>query len=105
MAHNYFVTAAALGLCVLISACATSTSAPPSGEERQPFSGFLSDYTKLKPAPDGGGALSWRDPAIDFSQYHKILLDPIQVSLQDNAGYKTIDPTELKVLVRMISQG
>lgn len=105
MAHNYFVIAVALELCVLISACATSTSAPPSGEQRQPFSGFLSDYTKLKPAPDGGGALSWRDPAIDFSQYHKILLDPIQVSLQDNAGYKTIDPTELKVLVRMISQG
>ena len=60
--------------------------------------GFLSDYSKL--APEGGDspAFKYRDAAVDFSKYDKLLVDRIQIWVKEDAEYKGIDPTVLKEL-------
>ncbi len=62
------------------------------------YSGFLSDYTKLAPAPDSSEAMSWRKPGFDFKAYDKILIERLTFFYHDQAEYKGIDPTELKAL-------
>jgi len=62
------------------------------------YSGFLSDYSMLKPAPDGSEAMSWRKPGVDFKAYDKIIVERLNFFYNDDADYKGIDPTELKAL-------
>jgi hypothetical protein len=68
------------------------------------YSGFLSDYSKLAPAPDGSEAMSWRKPGVDFKAYDKILIERLTFFYHDQADYKGIDPTELKALADYFSQ-
>ncbi|MBP1748510.1 MAG: hypothetical protein H6Q52_1049 [Deltaproteobacteria bacterium] len=60
--------------------------------------GFLSDYSQLKPSPDGTGAQVYIKPGADLKNYRKVLVDRIVVWYKDDADYKGIDPTELKAL-------
>lgn len=62
------------------------------------YSGFLSDYSMLKPAPDGSEAMSWRKPGVDFKTYDKIIIERLNFFYHEDADYKGIDPTELKAL-------
>jgi hypothetical protein len=62
------------------------------------YSGFLSDYSKLNPAPDGSDAMVWRKPGVDFKTYDKIIVERINFFYKDDAEYRGIDPTELKAL-------
>mgnify|MGYP003595648452 CR=1 FL=1 len=59
------------------------------------YSGFLSDYSKLQPAPDGSEAMSWRKPGVDFKAYDKIIVERLNFFYHEQADYKGIDPTEL----------
>ena len=61
-------------------------------------SGFLSDYSKLKPDPDNSGAEIWIKPEFRLKNYDKILLDSIIVWYKDKADYKGIDASKLKIL-------
>jgi len=81
-------------LFLLLAGCAT-TSKEASGPK---YSGFLSDYSKLQPDPDGSAAERYRNPAIDASKYNKVLLEKIMVSLKDDAQYKAVDPDALKAM-------
>ncbi len=60
--------------------------------------GFINDYTKLKPGGDGNAALVYVDPTVDFSQYDKIMFERVTVMLSPDADYKVIDPALLKEL-------
>jgi len=42
-------------------------------------SGFLGDYSQLKPGPDGGALLVYKNPASDIKRYDKVLLDPVAI--------------------------
>ncbi len=94
--------------CTLLSGCATDNAGSGGGvnvtvsdKTRLTQSGFLSDYTQLKPAAWGDGIECWRDPRIDAKNYDKLLLSRIVVSLappKDNKAEQTIDPSDLKTL-------
>jgi len=81
---------------------ASSKPEIPAPETKQlsgyKYSGFLSDYSMLKPAPDGSNAMAWRKPGVDFKTYDKIIVERINFFYKDDAEYKGIDPTELKAL-------
>lgn len=74
----------------------------PAPETRQlsgyKYSGFLSNYSMLKPAPDGSDAMSWRKSGVDFKTYDKIIVERLNFFYKEDADYKGIDPTELKAL-------
>ena len=60
--------------------------------ERQPltFSGFLDNYSGIRPAPDESGAWVYRKPGLDFKPYTKIMLDPLVIWPSVNSSYKGI---------------
>jgi hypothetical protein len=43
------------------------------------YSGFLGDYSILKPGPDGGARLVYDNPDADLKSYDKILLEPVTI--------------------------
>ena len=43
------------------------------------FSGFLEDYSGFRPAPDGGGAWTYRKPGTNLKPYTKIMIDPLVI--------------------------
>jgi Protein of unknown function (DUF3313) len=51
-----------------------------SGEQPPPIqtSGFLGDYSQLKPGNEGQSALVYINPNAQWSKYTKVILDPVQ---------------------------
>ncbi len=64
----------------------------------QKYSGFLGDYSGMKPIEEGSETERYRKPDVDLAKYDKILLDRILVWFKEDSEYKGIDPTELKGL-------
>ncbi len=60
-----------LGSLVAFAACAGTAGVEPSG--------FLDDYTQLKPGRADQAQLVYIDPEADFSPYEKVLIDPVVV--------------------------
>jgi hypothetical protein len=66
-------------------------------QNQQPVnSGFLSDYSKLKPAKDREGVRSWVSPSGQNRGSNKIMLRPLEVVVAPGAEYKGIQPDALK---------
>ncbi len=80
-------------LFLLLTGCASTKEA--SGLK---YSGFLSDYSQLKPEFEGSGALKYVNPQTDMKKYDKFILERIIVWLKDDAEYKGIDPDEMKAM-------
>ena len=94
---------------VFLSGCATDNSSltgsgtgiTATDPARLTRSGFLSDYTRLKPTPWGAGIECWREAKLDAKNYDKVLVSRIVVSLaapKNGAAPQTIDPSDLKTL-------
>ena len=62
-------------------------------------SGFLSDYSQLKPSKIVKGAMDYRNPRRSLAKYNKFILEPYRVYFAANADGIGIDPAELKNLV------
>jgi len=91
-----------LCLCLLLGACASNPGGSSSGSR---YSGFLDDYSRLRPVANDPPAMSWIDPTVDFSRYDKVLLERIQVVLNtDASGYQAVDPAELAVLTEYFQE-
>ena len=101
-------------LCALVAVglggCKTYEAALGAGENvtaidsaRLTQSGFLTNYSKLKPVAAMQGIECWRDTRFDPKKYKKIQIAPIVVSLtapKDSKDGKvpTVDPADLKQL-------
>jgi len=64
---------AAVMLLTLLG-CGTTRQARDVGS---PGSGFLGDYSRLRPAPDNGALLAYENPAANLKTYDKIILEPL----------------------------
>lgn len=61
-------------------------------------SGFLNDYSQLKPGADDEAALVYVKPGANFEPYSKIMFERIVVSLSPSSESRELDPTILKEL-------
>ena len=52
----------------------------------------------LQPGPPGGAKMRWLKPGVDFSKYHRLMLDPVVFFFSPDSEYKGMDPQELKGL-------
>ena len=59
---------------VLVSGCAPTTRAPSIEE-----SGFLGNYSILKPGAKDEAQRLYRKPGVDWASYKNILLDPVTI--------------------------
>jgi len=87
-------------LCILaLAAGCQSSSTSSSGEApaqngETKFSGFLGDYSQLRPAPDREGVLLYVDKSASYQPYTKVMFEPVQVLVTPNPEYQ-IPPEEL----------
>ncbi len=78
---------------ITLMAIASCASSPP------PRSGFLADYSNLKPDRYGNPHLLWWEkPDFDWKRYRRLMLDPIVVVYHPEAKNKEIRPDDLKRL-------
>jgi hypothetical protein len=75
--------------CGLLVGCQAHKASP---------SGFLDDYSKLKPNPVVEDALYYQDPSRSLREYDKFMLDPVIVHFAPNAKGTAVDPAKLKTL-------
>lgn len=75
-----------LVLCTLLIGCASG------GMKDVRKSGFIDDYSMLKPGGDDRAALVYINPDVDFKPYTKIMFERVTVMLSADADYKGIDP-------------
>lgn len=68
----------ALVSSVLLSGCASNTKVTT-----EKYSGFLSDYSILKPAPDDKDTLAYLTPNIDWKKYNSVMIDKVLVITPD----------------------
>lgn len=68
------VALGALAVAGLLSGCGETMQA-----RKVAPSGFLGDYSQLKPGAEGEAKLVYVNQQVDFRQYNKIMLDPIKV--------------------------
>jgi hypothetical protein len=71
-------------------------------QARQPpdASGFLDDYSLLRPGKRGDVAFVYRDPAADWTSYDKVLLEPVTLW---RSGRNSLDPVPEGDLLRLIA--
>ncbi len=65
---------AALFLAGTVAGCATTQEVPV---QKSSLSGFLGDYSKLTPGGKDQTSLRYINPAAQWTQYNKILLEPV----------------------------
>ena len=82
--------------CIALALVAGNAGAQDKGGAKQQNSGFLSDYSKLAPAPDNPNSKRWINKDFDFKPYDKIMLDPVEVWVSPASEYKGASPDSLK---------
>ena len=75
---------------ILILPCCTTS--PPPG------SGFLEDYSILRPDPDDESLLWWEKKNVDWKHYKKFMIDPVVIYFHPGAKNRQIEPDVLKKL-------
>ncbi len=83
-----WVAIVSLVVCGSLVAC--------GGAPKQEHSGFLPDYSNMKPAEEWDGAYYWESPM--YKNYHRFKVDPIVVHFAPNAKGTAIDPGRLEQL-------
>src|SRR4029077_7120429 len=63
-------------------------------------SGFLDDYRLLGPGPEGGFALVYRNPKVDWAKYDEVLVEPVTLW---RSGRKALEPVPEADPLRLIA--
>ena len=63
-------------------------------------SGFLTDYTELRPGGGGRARLVYLDPAADFSPYERVIIEPVVVWKSDEQRFAGTPPAQREALAR-----
>jgi hypothetical protein len=69
-----------------------------AAQAKQEYSGFLVDYSQLKPGPEGGVAKVYKKEGVSFNKYSKTIMDHVVFFFKDDAQEKGIDPIEMAEL-------
>src|SRR6266566_6625967 len=71
----------------------------PRSPARPEVSGFLDDYSLLRPGAAGEVALVYRNPHADWTSYDKVLLEPVTLW---RSGRKSLDAVPEEDLLRLV---
>jgi len=90
------------GLALLTSLLITGCMA--GGMKDVEKTGFLGDYSQLKPGGEDRAALVYVKQGVDFKPYDKIMFERVLVQLSPEAESRTIDPEILKEMTDYFQQ-
>lgn len=88
----------------LIGGCAANVGTA-SWPTSAPYSGFLADYSKLRPVPGLPGTLIHVDQSVNLRPYTRIIIDPVQIFLSENLDYRGLQPEVLLRMTETLSSG
>ncbi len=69
---------------------------PALADQHEEYSGFLEDYSELKPMMEREGVLGYTSPDWDPKQYNKFIIEPIEIWIHPDSEYKGVQPDKLK---------
>ncbi|HNJ77261.1 MAG: DUF3313 domain-containing protein [Rhodocyclaceae bacterium] len=95
MNKKYVVSALAAAV-IALAGCAGGGVSQGDGAAVVPSSGFLSDYSKLRPVDGVDGTYRYIDTTANLRAYTKVMIDPVQVFLTPNPDYKGMQPDAMK---------
>jgi len=87
---------------LLLLACAPGpdvSSRAGSGRSFPP-SGFLGDYTQLRPGKGGQARLAYLDTAHDFSGYTQVIIEPVEAWKSDPVRFAGVSQAQRETLAR-----
>ena len=92
---------AAIGILLLL-ACARGPEREDSLPAAASFapSGFLGDYSALRPGAGGKARLVFLDPSVDFSGYDRVIIEPVVVWQSSEARFAGVAKSEREALAR-----
>ena len=82
--------------CMVVLAAMSSGLLTGCQAQKAAYSGFLGDYSKLRPSPEVEDALYYQSPGKSLRDYDKFIIDPVLVHFAPNAKGTALDPTKLK---------
>ncbi|MCM8534202.1 MAG: DUF3313 domain-containing protein [Lentisphaeraceae bacterium] len=88
-------------LIFLCLACGCNTT--EQAEEVTYKSGFLDNYSQLTKGEEGQALLGYRKNNVDWSQYKKIMIDPIQFWVKDDSDLKKIDRVKVEKILGFLN--
>jgi hypothetical protein len=80
---------------LLLAACVT-TGTSSSSDTPVRHSGFLSDYSKLRPVEGKEGVMRHIDGSANLRAYNKLYIDPVQIVVTPDGPYKGVQPEAQK---------
>lgn len=89
-----------LTLAIIAAGCAAQAPVGDSTirvDDVRP-SGFLSDYSILRPGGDGEAALVYRNPDVDFSRYDAVFIEPVTLWLGNDSSLNDVSASERQKL-------
>jgi hypothetical protein len=91
----------ALGIALWLG-CAASPDAsqPPAAEAPFAPSGFLGDYSAFRSGGGSRARLVYLDPAVDFSGYERVIIEPVVVWKSDEAHFAGVPSAQRAALAR-----
>ncbi|HXK24082.1 MAG TPA: DUF3313 domain-containing protein [Myxococcota bacterium] len=92
----------ALAMALWLGCAAGAHSSAPSAAEASPFgpSGFLGDYSALRPGGKNRARLVYLDANADFSGYERVIIEPVVVWKSDDERFAGISPAKREALAR-----
>jgi hypothetical protein len=95
----------ALGIALWLGCAADQhagprASEPPAADAHFPPSGFLGDYSALKPGDPSRARLVYLDANADFSGYERVIVEPVVVWKSDEARFAGVTQAQREALAR-----
>jgi hypothetical protein len=91
---NRMLCIALCGVCLALLGCAS---------EQRRFTGFLGDYSMLKPHPTIQDALVYWNPDIDPKQYKAVLVEPVEVRFRGRSEENRARPEDVAAFRRFVT--
>lgn len=82
------------GVCFALLGCAS---------EQRRFTGFLHDYSMLKPDPDLPWALVYWNPDIDPKQYKAVIIEPVEVHFKKRGDQERANPEDVAAFCNFVT--
>jgi hypothetical protein len=91
MRQRWVVMAAGVAALAVCTGCATPSGGGSAAGDGVPNpSGFLQDYTKLRPVPGRSGRYAWMASDAELRQYTRFLLPPMEIWIDKDAQYRGV---------------
>lgn len=87
---------------VVFAGCGRLVSDPSSVQPGRP-SGFLQDYSRLRPCQSAPGELAYLNKSKHPTVYSMVMVDPVEIYLQDGADTSYLSSAELREIAAQLT--